>query len=195
MAGTIKLDDKTGKVISADLGINYDTWIKAALQDLNRYQKLAERVERSLKSMGITNRPFKDADLKKLAAAPNAAALIKDFKAAQSDITTAHYAYDTMQYDTEENKVRNDLFNQASGKTATKIKDLEKSIQDLRAELTKLEDQKKDLLTQIKKATEQKGLDFRKAFKEIAATAKKLSDEYDYKMWDFNAAERLIKKK
>jgi predicted RNase H-like nuclease (RuvC/YqgF family) len=195
MAGTIKLDDKTGKLISADLGINYDTWLKAAQQDLDRFKKLAERVERSLKSLGITNRPFKDADLKKLAGTPNAAALIKDYKAAQSDITSAHYAYDTNQYDSQESKVRNDLFDVAAGKTASKIKEVEKSIQDLKAELTKLEDQKKDLLAQIKKATEQKGLEFRKKFKEVAAEAKKLSDDYDYKMWDFNAAERLIKKK
>ncbi len=186
MAGKIKLDDKTGKVISAELDVDYAGFLGGAAADLEKHRRIAAKIERALKMLGISNRELKEADHKKLAAAPNAAALIKDFQAAQFEVTTAHLAYDSTEHDAAESKARSALFKEAAATTAARMADIEKQILDLKAELGKLEGQKKDLIAQITKATEPRRNEFKKSFEVLQKAAKALSVDCSRPNWDFN---------
>lgn len=187
MTGKIQFDDKAGKVISAELDVNYAGLLAAAEKELVLRRNDLTRVERALKTLGITNRPLKEADHKKLASTPNAAALIKEFQQCQLTAITAINAHGQHVNDLEaaEGKAVNELFKSAGKKTAERMDEIDKSIKDLKAELGKLEDLKKGLLDQIKKATEARSAEYRKKYSAIFAEAKAMKEDYNLKNWDF----------
>src|SRR4051812_35004058 len=79
MAGKITIDDKTQKVTSAVLDVNYNKYIAGLEQDLSKLVTTHSAVNRALDLLGVSNRPMKEIDLKKIGAEKNAAALIDEF--------------------------------------------------------------------------------------------------------------------
>jgi hypothetical protein len=197
MAGTIKLDDTTQKVISADLGIDYAGHIKNGQAELARVRALDGRVKRTLTSLGMSDaRPLAASDHKTLGAHKDAKALIADFEKAGSEIATAHFAYGNLlaDIDGQERKAINELFAQAAKKVAARMKEIEKKIAVLNEALAKLEAMKKGYVKQIDTATDAAAQKFRKDLHAITDEIKTLGARYAKNVWDFEPTRKYIKK-
>ena len=108
-------DAKTLEVRSADLGVNYDGQLAILAKELTEMRNVDGRVTRALKALGVTAaRPMKEADLKKVAAAPNAAELIKDLEKADLEVSLTPMAWDSAHanMDKAEKAAREILFEQ-----------------------------------------------------------------------------------
>ena len=198
MAGKIKLDDKTQKVISAELGVDYAGHLKDAQADAARVRSTDARVKRALKSLGMSDsRPLKDSDHKTLAAQKNATALIADFEKAGSEIATAIFAYRNLmdRVDREETKATDELFTQAAGKVAARMKEIETQMATLQKELDTLEKTKKDYVKQIDAAVEPAAKKFRKDFFVVTDEIKELGARYSRDVWDFDQTRKYMAKK
>ncbi len=195
MGGKIKLDDKTQKVISAELDVNYDGRLGDAKKDAARIHKIDERVTRALKSLDIS-RPLKDADHKKLASEKNADALVKDFEEAGSEIRLAYAAYDNLAFEIRkaEDKSVGELVSEAAAKTVARIQEIEKQIEVLEKERKLLSGQKADLMEEVRTATKKKSDEFSKELSQIRDDIKKLGEGYASQVWNFNATRKYMKK-
>ncbi len=195
MGGKIKLDDKTQKVISAELDVNYDGYLAAAKKDATNFHKLDERVTRSLNTLGIS-RPLKDADHKKLASEKNADALVTDFEEAGKDIHSAYFVYDNLgrKVRKAESVSEGELVSEAAAKTVARIKEIEKQIEVLQDERKLLSGQKADLLEEVRTATKKKSDEFYKELSVISDDIKKLGDGYASHVWNFDATRKYMKK-
>jgi chromosome segregation ATPase len=195
MGGKIKLDDKTQKVISAELDVNYDGRLADAKKDASNMHKLDERVTRTLKGMKIS-RPLKDDDYKKIASEENAAALVKDFDEVGSQINLAYAAYDNLYLEIRkaEEKSEEELASEADAKTTARIKEIEKQIEALEKERQLLSRQKADLKEEIRAAAKKKSDEFCDELSKIRDDIKTLGEQYDYKVWNMTKALKYIKK-
>jgi len=194
MAGTAKVDDKTGKLISADLGVDYAGHLAAVKAEVNEVDKVNSKVERALKSLGITNRPLKESDQKKLAAAPNAEALIKEFETIGDKICGFHYAYDGQSVRDAEKKACEALAKELVKETADNVKEVKDRIAELEKYLKSMETSNKEVESEIEKLTKKESDEFFKKLREYSIEAKKLSDNYG-NVWNFSVAKKILNKK
>lgn len=194
MAGTAKVDDKTGKLISADLGVDYAGHLAAVKAEVSRDKKLNGKVERALMSLGITNRPLKESDQKKLAAAPNAEDLIKEFETIGKEISGNYIAYDGQSVRDAEKKACEALAKELVKETAENVKEVKQRIAELEKYLKSMEIANKEVESEIEKLTKNESVKFFKTLAEYSVESKEISIKYG-NTWDFSVAKKILKKK
>jgi chromosome segregation ATPase len=195
VAGSFKVDDRTGKLTAADLGVNYAGYEAAVKKEMEEMKKVHATVNRALKEIGITKRPLQDADFKKLGGESNAKALVADFEKAGHQISGNYYAYDGLDVKTEEKKARTDLANKVGADRAKRIKDIKEEITALQAELKQLEALQEAVEDDLAKLTKEESAAFFAKLKDFYTEAKQLSDMYTGSNWDFKKVDKYIKKK
>lgn len=194
-APKVAFDAKTLAVTSADLGVDYEGQLAVLAKELVEMRNIDARVTRALKSLGVTARPMKEADLKKVAAEPNAAALIADFEKADMEISMTPIAWGDAHanMDKEEKKAREILFQQMAKPIADRMAAIDKEIAELDKELKLLKEKKDSLLADITLKTKAPRESFNTKYKALRAEAEKLV--VAYKTFNIGDASRYIKKK
>lgn len=202
-APKVVFDAKTLEVRSADLGVNYDGQLAILVKELAQMRSADGRVTRALKALGVTARPMKEADLKKVAAAPNAAELIKEVEKCWEEVIGTPMAWgdahDNM--DKAEQEAREILFKQMAQPIADRmtaigkeIEALNKKIEAFNTELKLLKGKKDSLLADITLKTNKAPRDlFNKDYKALRAEAQTLG--VGYKNFNIRDASKYIKKK
>ena len=194
-APKVVFDAKTLEVRSADLGVDYNGQLAVLLEELAQMRSFDGRVTRALKALGVTARPMKEADLKKVAAAPNAAELIKDLEKADLEVSLTPMAWDSAHanMDKAEKAAREILFEEMAKPIADRIKAINKEIEELNKELKLLKDKKDSLLADITLKTKAPRETFNTKYKTLRAEAETLV--VAYKSFNIRDASKYIKKK
>ena len=195
-APKVVFDAKTLEVRSADLGVNYDGQLAILAKELTEMRNVDGRVTRALKALGVTAaRPMKEADLKKVAAAPNAAELIKDLEKADLEVSLTPMAWDSAHanMDKAEKAAREILFEEMAKPIADRIKAINKEIEELNKELQLLKDKKDSLLADITLKSKAPRETFNTKYKTLRAEAETLV--VAYKSFNIRDASKYIKKK
>ena len=202
-APKVVFDAKTLEVRSADLGVDYNGQLAVLFEELAQMRSFDGRVTRALKALGVTARPMKEADLKKVAAAPNAAQLIKEFEKADLEVSLTPMAWGDAHrnMDKREAEAREILFNQMAKPIADRmtainkeIEELKKKIQEFNEELKLLKGKKDSLLADITlKTNKAPRVTFNTRYKAIRAEGETLVAAY--KNFNIGDASKYIKKK